>query len=95
MLCARRRQFVDPNAAVCRRDAPFSLHELFPEQALESRIQRAFFDLKQVIRGSFDLLDERVAVHGLPFQHPENHHLQSTRKEISLCWIFHTSGFFS
>ena len=67
MLPARRRQLVDPNAAVCRRDTPFSLHKTFLEKALKSWIQRAFFDLKQIIRGSFNVLDERITVHGLSF----------------------------
>ena len=57
MFAARRCQLVDPNAAVCRRDAPLSLHKTFLEKALECWIQRAFFDLKQIIRGSLYLLD--------------------------------------
>jgi hypothetical protein len=95
MLCARRRQLVDPNAAVCRRDTPFSLHKLLFEKALERWIQGAFFDVKQILRSSLDVLYERIAVHGLPFQHSENHHLQGTRKEVTLDWAFHAGGFFS
>ena len=41
------------------------------------------------LRSSFDVLYERVAAHGLPFQHSENHHLPGTRKEVTLDRFFH------
>ena len=95
MLCARGGQLVDPNATVCRRDAPFSFDKLFFEKALERWIQGAFFDLKQILRTSLDVLYEGIAVHRLSFQHTENHHFQGTRKKVSLCCFFHMNSFFS
>jgi hypothetical protein len=56
VFCACRRQFVNPNAAVCRTDAPLGLDQPFLEKALQSRIQRPFFDLEQVMRSPFDVL---------------------------------------
>lgn len=85
------RQLVDSNAAVGRRNTPFSLHKTFFEKALEGWIQRAFFDLKHVVRGPLNLLDERITVHGPSLQAPEDHHLQGTWKEVSLCRVFHVA----
>lgn len=55
---------------------------------MESRIQRSFFDLKQIMRSSFDVLYERIAVQELSLQHSENHNLQGTRKEVSPYRLF-------
>ena len=68
MLRACSRQFVNPNAAICRRDAPLRLDQLFLEKPLQSGIQRALFDLKQIIRGPLDVLHERIAMQGLRFR---------------------------
>ena len=84
MLRTRVRQPVDPNPAICGRSAPLRLNQLLFEKPLEGGIERTFFDLKQVIGGALDVLRECVAVQGLPFQRPENHHLQGARKEVSL-----------
>ena len=62
---------------------------------MESRIQRSFFDLKQIMRSSFDVLYERIAVQELSLQHSENHNLQGTRKEVSPYRLFHADAFFS
>jgi len=78
------RQFVNPNAAVCGGDAPFGFYQIFLEKPLESRIQRTFFYLEEIVRVSFDVLDERVAVQRLPLQSSENHHLQGAGKEVTL-----------
>src|SRR5262245_53453113 len=94
MLCARGGQLVDPNPAVCGRDTPLSLHELLFEKALQRWVQRAFFDLKQILRSSFDVLYQRIAVQRLAFQHSENHHLQCPGEQITLCCFFHGRGFF-
>ncbi len=80
VFCACRCQSVNPNAAVCRRNAPLGLDQVFFEEALERRIQRPFFALKQVMRSLFAVLYESVAVQRLASQGSENHHLQNIRK---------------
>jgi hypothetical protein len=77
-------QLVDTNPPIGRRRAPLRFDQLLLEKTLESRIQRTFFDLKQIVGRAFDVLRQRIAVQGLAFQGPENHHLQGTRKEVSL-----------
>src|ERR1700676_3928205 len=77
-------QFVNADAAVCRGDAPFGFDQLFLEEALESGIERAFFDLKKIVRGSIDVLNEGVAVEGLALRGAENHHLEGAGKEVAL-----------
>jgi hypothetical protein len=91
VLCACRREFVNPNAAVCSGDAPLGLDQVFFEKALESWIQRPLFDLEQVMGGSLNMLYQRVSVRRLPSQGLENHHLQSTRKEVSPCGFLHVT----
>jgi len=77
-------QFVNPNAAVCGGDTPFGFDQIFLKQPLESWIQRTFFYLQEIVRGSLDVLDERVAVQRLALQCSENHHLQRAGKEVPL-----------
>jgi len=84
VLRALYRQFVNPNATVCGGDTPFGFDQIFLEQPLESRIQRTFFYLEEIVRASLDVLDERVAVQRLALQCSENHHLQRTGKEVTL-----------
>src|SRR5258708_39184758 len=95
VFCACGRQFVNSNAAVCRRDSPLGLDQFFFEKTLQGWIQRPFFNLKQIMRSSFDVLYERVAVRRLSSQGLENHHLQSARKEVSLWGFLHANGSFS
>jgi len=45
------------------------------KEALKSWIQRSFFDLQQVIGSAFDVLCEGVAMQGVAFYGPKNHHL--------------------
>ena len=85
-------QLVDPYAAVGGRDAPLGFDQFFLEKALERRIKRAFFDLKQIVRSSLDVLRERIAVEGLALESAQNHHLQCAGKEVSLFAVFHESG---
>src|SRR6266404_3080381 len=92
MLGTCCRQPVNPHATVGRRNGPFCLHQLFLEEALKSRVKRAFFDLKQVVGGTLDVLHEGVAMQGLALQGSENHHLQGAGEKVSLFWFFHEWG---
>ena len=65
------------------------------EKALEGWIQRAFFDLKQIWRSSFDVLVQRKAGHRLAFPLSENHRLQGAGKEVTLNRFFHADGVLS
>jgi hypothetical protein len=89
MFCACRGQLVNPDTPVCRGNAPFGFHELSFEKALESRIKRSFFDLKQIVGRSFDMLREGIAMQRLPLQGAENHHFQSAWKQVTLFVAFH------
>ena len=95
MLCAGGGEFVDADAAVCRRDAPLRFHKLLFEETLQRGIQGAFFDLKEILRSSFDELHEGVTVQGLTLQHAENHHFECAGKEIAWNGFGHEGGFFS
>src|SRR6267378_3153498 len=86
------RQPVNTSATVGRRNGPFCLHQLFLEKALKSRIKRSFFDLKQVVGGTLDVLHEGITVQGLALQRSENHHLQGAGKKVSLFGFFHERG---
>jgi hypothetical protein len=55
---AGARDLVHAHPAVGRRgDGPLGLHELLFEQTLERRIERSFFDLKQLIRALLNVMD--------------------------------------
>src|SRR2546430_165376 len=71
------------------RNVPLGFHQLFFEKPLESRIERAFFDLKQIVGRALNMLCEGIAVQCLLLQRSENHHLQRARKEVSLLTVFH------
>ena len=94
VFCARRGEFVNADATVGGRDAPFGLDQFFFEKTLQGWIQRPFFDLKQVLRSSLDVLNERIAVRRLAPEGLENHHLQRTGKEVSLCGFLHATDSF-
>ena len=83
------RQLVNPHAPICRGDAPLGFDQLFLQETLERRVERAFFDLKQIVRRSLNVLRQRVAVKRLPLQRSENHHLQCPGKKVSLLAVFH------
>ena len=89
MLCACGCQFVNSDAAVCGRDAPFGFDQLLFQKTLESGIEGAFFDLKKIVRSSLDVLDERIAVKRLALESSENHHLQRAGEEVALFLFFH------
>jgi hypothetical protein len=89
MLGASGGKFVDADAAVRGGDAPFGFDQFFFEEALESGIERALFDLEKVVGDALDVLDEGVAVQRLSLQSAENHHFERTRKEVALLRFFH------
>jgi hypothetical protein len=73
-------QFVNADAAVCRGDAPFGFEQVFLEEALESGIERAFFNLQEIVGGTLDVLDEGVTVKRLALESAENHHFEGARE---------------
>ena len=89
MLRSGRCQLVDANAAVRGRSAPFRLHEPFLQQTLEGRIERAFFDLEQVVGCALDVLDEGIAVERLALERSENHHLEGSGEKVALLVFVH------
>jgi hypothetical protein len=92
MFCACCREFVDAHAAICRGDAPLGLHEIFLEEALESGVERAFFNLEKIIGSALDVLDEGVAMERLALESAENHHFEGTREEVALFRFFQTGA---
>jgi len=82
-------ELVSTNATIGGRNAPLGFHQLFLEKTLECRIERAFFNLEQVVGGALDVLDEGVAVEWLALQRAENHHLQGAGEKVSLCGFLH------
>src|SRR5260370_11301101 len=89
MLRSPCRQLVSTYPAIRGRNAPLGFYQLFVQKSLESWIERAFFNLKQIIGRSLNVLRERVPVQRLPLQRLENHHLQCARKQVSLLAVFH------
>lgn len=59
------------------------LQPAFTQHALQSRVERAFFDLQQVVRDLLDVLDECVAVHRLQPERVENHHFKRAGEEVA------------
>ena len=89
VLGADGRQGVNPNAAVGGGDGPLGFDQVFLEKALEGGVERAFFDLQQIVGGALDVLDEGVAVEWLAFEGAENHHFEGTGEEVALLGFFH------
>ena len=58
------------------------LEQALAEQALESRVERAFLDLQQIVRDLLDVFRECVAVHGPQAERLKNHELECARKKI-------------
>src|SRR5487761_19257 len=87
------RQSVNADAAIGGRDAPFGFDAAFLEKTLESGIERAFFDLKQVVGRALDVLDEGVTVERLAFERAENHHLECAREKVARLAIAHAGSF--
>jgi hypothetical protein len=82
-------QLVNANAAVCGRDAPFGFEQLFLEKPLEGGIQRAFFDLEEIVGRPLNVLDKSVTMEGLPLESSQNHHFESAGEEVTLFGFFH------
>ena len=76
------RELVAAHPAPVRRHAPARAHAARLEKALQRRIERAFFDAQELVRGALNVLDEPVAVQRLLLQGLENHHLERARKEV-------------
>jgi len=89
MLRSPGCQLVSAHATIGGRNAPLGFHQLFLEKALECWIERAFFNLEQVVGGALDVLDQGVTVEGLALQRTENHHLQGAGEKVSLCGFLH------
>jgi hypothetical protein len=89
MFGASGCQFVNAHAAVCGGDAPFGFDQFFLEEALESGIERAFFNLEKIVGGAFDVQDEGVTVKGLALEGAENHHFEGSGKEIAMFASLH------
>jgi hypothetical protein len=85
---ARGCQFVNANAAVGGGDAPFGFDQVFLEEALQSGVEGAFFDLQEIVGGSLDVLDQGIAVERLPLERAENHHFEGAREEVALLGFF-------
>src|SRR5213075_184743 len=60
---ARCGQLVVASAAVASRRAPLRDHPPLDEHPLQSRVQRAFFDLKNVNRYSLDRIGDLISMH--------------------------------
>jgi hypothetical protein len=80
---------VSSDAAVGGGDTPLGLYQLCLEQALQRRIERAFFHLEQVVRSLLDVLNQRVAMCGLAAKRLKDHHFECAGEEISRWGICH------
>jgi hypothetical protein len=84
MFFACGRQFVNTDAAIGGGHTPFGADQFIFEQALESGVEGAFFDLKQIVRGALDVLNQGIAVERLALERAENHDLEGAGEEIAL-----------
>src|SRR5262245_16257196 len=77
------RQLVRPDATTRPGDVPLRPDEPRFQHSLECGVQGSFLDLQEIVRGSPDVLYERVAVRRLASQDLENHDLQSAWKQTA------------
>src|SRR5579859_5855374 len=86
LFTSRRRQLVIASAAVSGRRAPLRGYPTLDEHALQRRVQRAFFDLENVIRYPLNGIGDFVAVHFAGAgQSPQNQQIErSWRNFISM-----------
>ena len=83
MLDARGGDAIGSDAAVAGRGFPLRFDQVVFEHALERGVERALFDLKQLIGALLDVLDQRVSVHGLTAQGLEDHHFKRAAEEVA------------
>jgi len=65
VLDAGRRNPIGAYLAITGRNLPFCFDQVVAQHSLQGRVERALLHLQQVIGALFDVLDQRVAVHGL------------------------------
>src|ERR1700677_2029113 len=71
-------------SAIGKGNLPLRLNLALFQEALQRRIERAFFDLKKLVGPLLDVLHKRVAMHGMTLERLKHHHLQCSSKQISL-----------
>jgi hypothetical protein len=74
---------VGADAAVGRGDGPLGLDQLVFQESLQGRVERTFFDLKEIVRALLDVLDQCVSMSGLTAERLEDHHFECSGKEVA------------
>src|SRR6185437_7707831 len=83
LFASRRRHLVVTSPAVSGRRAPLRGHPTFHQHPLQRRVQRAFFDLKNVIRYPLNGIGNLIPMHfaGAP-QRFQNQQIEGSRRNF-------------
>src|SRR5580658_7034809 len=92
MLGTRGCERVGANTTVGGGNLPMRFQPSSFEHALQGGIEGALFDLQQFVGGLFNMLRQCITVQTPALQGTQDHHLQRTRKEISLVGCFHLTA---
>ena len=79
---ARRGQLVVLRLVIGFADAPLGLQPAALFEAMQRRIERAGFDLEQIVRLRADRLADAVAVLRAPLQGPQDQHVERALKQL-------------
>ena len=89
MLAASRCELVRAHAPIGGGDTPLRFDPAGFQHPLQGGIERAFLDVKQIIRGLLDVLGQGVTMQRLALEGLQNHHLQGAGKEVALVVCLH------
>ena len=82
LLASGRRERVVTGAPVVFRRAPLGLHPSFGQQALQSRVERAFSDVQDIARKAPEPLRDRVPVQGASDKRLQGQQFERTRQQV-------------
>lgn len=85
-------QAIDAGRTAFRGHSRFRFEPALAQHALQSGVERAFFHLQHFVGDLFDVLDERVSVHGLEAERFQNHDFEGAGKEITMFGVSSHGG---
>src|SRR5579871_6330735 len=79
---------INPRWPALGRGSSFDFEQAPLQHPLKRRIERALFHLEQVVGNLLDVLNQRIAMHGLQLQGLEDHDLQCSGEEVAMFVFF-------
>ena len=92
MTNACSREPINPRWSTLGRGPSLSFQPALLQHSLQRRLERALFHLEEIVGDLFDVLHQRIAMHGLQPQRLENHDLQCAREKVAMFRVFRHSG---